>query len=300
MQKIKKRYYFLFFLTFLFLMHIISLQSFGTKYIAHALGGYKKTAYTNTKEAFENSYRKGFRFFEVDLTITPDNKIIAFHSVGSDKFQKKLCKNLGISFMSYGNIPDYEKFKALQMVLKKTGERVTQVDIYDIIGWMKKHREIKFLFHFNEIDTIRYVNAYKEIAKIANYDSQILDRILVGTKKNPVEEIKEIKKLGYYKNVEFDLKKKSSRTGDFYDIKNVIKYLKENDVNAVSYSIKAINDTPDEIDELIKNGFWVFTFNVNDVDVAQSLLNRGVSMIGTDYINPTFLGIKTQRNKKKR
>jgi hypothetical protein len=49
-------------------------------YIAHTLGLTPNgTAGTNTKEAFEHSYAKGFRLFEADLLRTKDNHIIVAH-----------------------------------------------------------------------------------------------------------------------------------------------------------------------------------------------------------------------------
>jgi glycerophosphoryl diester phosphodiesterase len=49
-------------------------------WIAHALGGMKGERYTNSLEAFAHSYTQGFRVFEVDLMLTADGDICAFHS----------------------------------------------------------------------------------------------------------------------------------------------------------------------------------------------------------------------------
>ena len=48
-------------------------------YIAHAGGGYKGLHYTNSLEALDENYRKGFRFFEIDLMMTRDGKLICAH-----------------------------------------------------------------------------------------------------------------------------------------------------------------------------------------------------------------------------
>jgi glycerophosphoryl diester phosphodiesterase len=47
--------------------------------IAHALGGIEGTTYSNSKEAFEHSWRLGFRWFEVDLSTTADSVLVCFH-----------------------------------------------------------------------------------------------------------------------------------------------------------------------------------------------------------------------------
>ncbi len=47
--------------------------------IAHALGGIDGASYTNSREAFLESRRRGFRLMEVDLFATADDQIVCFH-----------------------------------------------------------------------------------------------------------------------------------------------------------------------------------------------------------------------------
>jgi glycerophosphoryl diester phosphodiesterase len=48
-------------------------------YIAHALGSVDGYVYTNTVEAFEESYAKGFRLFECDLVLLRDGTVLVAH-----------------------------------------------------------------------------------------------------------------------------------------------------------------------------------------------------------------------------
>lgn len=48
-------------------------------YVAHALGSVRGTVYTNSVEAFEESYRKGFRIYEIDLALLRDGSVVAAH-----------------------------------------------------------------------------------------------------------------------------------------------------------------------------------------------------------------------------
>ena len=50
--------------------------------IAHALGAVGGQVYTNSREAFAESYAKGFRWFEVDLMFTRDSQVVAAHVFG--------------------------------------------------------------------------------------------------------------------------------------------------------------------------------------------------------------------------
>ena len=47
--------------------------------IAHAFGGIDDKTYTNSLEAFQTNYDKGFRVFEVDLILTSDGGLAARH-----------------------------------------------------------------------------------------------------------------------------------------------------------------------------------------------------------------------------
>jgi glycerophosphoryl diester phosphodiesterase len=50
--------------------------------------------YTNSREAFQESYRKGFRTFEVDLVRLKDGKVMAAH----DKFEQRYGLAPGVRF----------------------------------------------------------------------------------------------------------------------------------------------------------------------------------------------------------
>jgi glycerophosphoryl diester phosphodiesterase len=50
------------------------------RYVAHAMGEIDGYTYTNSLEAWRANYAKGCRLFEVDLWMTPDGKLVAFHN----------------------------------------------------------------------------------------------------------------------------------------------------------------------------------------------------------------------------
>src|SRR5690349_2251214 len=58
-----------------------AMQPYGARsaYIAHELGSIDGYAYTNTVEAFQASYRKGFRLFECDLVRLRDGTVLVAH-----------------------------------------------------------------------------------------------------------------------------------------------------------------------------------------------------------------------------
>jgi len=54
-------------------------DTFNVKRIAHAGGGIDGDTYTNSLEAANYNYDLGFRYFELDFTVTSDNRLVCLH-----------------------------------------------------------------------------------------------------------------------------------------------------------------------------------------------------------------------------
>ena len=63
-------------------------------------------AYTNSLQAFEYNYKKGFKVFEVDLDFTSDDELIAWHS-----FSKTSLKEMGLPEKYATKKPTLAEFK---------------------------------------------------------------------------------------------------------------------------------------------------------------------------------------------
>lgn len=64
--------------------------------IAHAMGSVDQNLYTNSLEAFQQNYTKGYRVFEVDLQLTTDGYLVSRHDWGSylyDRFEQSLPRS---------------------------------------------------------------------------------------------------------------------------------------------------------------------------------------------------------------
>ena len=77
-----------------------------SNYIRHALGGLDTYQYLNTIEALENSYKKGFRLFEVDVRFTSDDKLVLTHGWEEVDY----IERMGISYDEQNSIPTYKEF----------------------------------------------------------------------------------------------------------------------------------------------------------------------------------------------
>lgn len=98
-----------------------------TRFIAHAGGEIKGKRYTNSLEALNENYKKGFRIFELDIMKSSDGKYIAEHDW---KHWKRITKFTGETPISSLDFKKYKKYG-----------KFTPLTIDDINYWFKKHKD---------------------------------------------------------------------------------------------------------------------------------------------------------------
>ncbi len=97
------------------------------RFIAHAGGEIENIKYTNSLEALDNSYSKGFRLFELDIIETSDGKLVAAHDwehwAAITKYEGDLPAS-SVDFLSH-----------------KLHGKFTPLDITTINNWFIEHPE---------------------------------------------------------------------------------------------------------------------------------------------------------------
>lgn len=95
------------------------------RYIAHAGGEVNGIKSTDSKNALDESYKKGFRIFELDIIETSDGKLVAAHDW-----------NMWARFTDYtGTLPPTHS----QFMKQKIYGDYTTMDMDGINAWFKKH-----------------------------------------------------------------------------------------------------------------------------------------------------------------
>ena len=98
-----------------------------SRFIAHAGGMIDGIDYSNSLEALNHNYRKGFKYFELDINKTADGKYVAVHS------WKDWDSVYGLKT---GYIPTHREF-----IDKKVFNKFTPMDIQSINEWFKNHKD---------------------------------------------------------------------------------------------------------------------------------------------------------------
>lgn len=242
-------------------------------FIAHALGENNGVFYTNSKEAFINSYKKGFRQFEVDLTKTTDNKVVCFHA-----FNQKIYENLHIKQKNF----THDEFMS-EEIFSAPEYKFTPIDLEQFVSLMKTHKNIKVMMHLhsekNPQTTQFLIN---EIIKTIGDDKQIYDRIFIGI--NYPEEVPILTGQNKIKNIMYYIRVKNKRPENMKKIGDIIAFMKKHNIHVVSMPYKAIIKYPKEVKKLRKNNIYIYSFAQNELKEIIKMKIIGVNAIGTDTI----------------
>ena len=220
--------------------------------IAHALGGLNKDGnkytYTNSLEALEASYKRGYKMFEVDLSMTKDGHIVASHQSVSNKTLKKFLEK------------------------KINNNTYTPLSLEGILSFMKKNQEITII---TDIKSDFEDCAEMMIKKIKKYDHKLLKRIIPQVYSE--KDIITIEKYHNFKNVIYTLYHLEK-----INLKNIYKInLKYPFVNTVSISVERISNFL--IKELKKNGIKIYLHTLNNNEKILRYYKKGISGIYTDF-----------------
>ena len=202
--------------------------------MAHGLGGVKINGkvydINNTYEGFERSYKTGIRNFEVDIMLTNDNKVVAFHP-----YSKALYNRLNITNINFS----YEEFMSGKYFETTNLNGLRPLDLEDVILLIKEYKNTKWVIHMHSMNTEEHSEIFlKEIINSKNIDEDILSRISIGI--NYQEELNILKKYNI-ENLIYTLYERDSRDEEVNTNGKLLDYLVKNKIKCVFNLLKNNN-----------------------------------------------------------
>ncbi|MDP4094289.1 MAG: amidohydrolase [Bacillota bacterium] len=227
---------------------------FSTNLIAHACGEYHRIIYSNSLNALESNYKKGFRFFEIDFSLSSDKEIIMIHDW--EKTAEMLLGTTGIEYTHKAFIES------------KTKDNLTLMDMDMLIKWLETHSDA-YVVTDSKKDGL---SIWEALSK--KYDN-IIQRFYIQA--CTFEEYYSIKKMGF-KNIILTLYKTD------YSDRDVLKFAGSNDLYAITMPAeRAVGSLPAELKKL---NVKVYAHTVNSINEYKKLLKNGVYGVYTDSIPP--------------
>lgn len=146
------------------------------RYIAHAGGAVKQQTYTNSLEALDENYAKGFRFFEIDFSWTADGELVAIHDwEGALKGKFQVPQGM--------EVPTEKQFLKLEMK-----HELTQLSLKKVLSWANSKADAFIVTDIKDENT-------RALKKIAVDFGPFMDRIIPQV--YSFKEYDEVSQLGY-------------------------------------------------------------------------------------------------------
>ena len=223
--------------------------------IAHAGGGFNGQNYSNSIEALNLNYAKGFRTFEIDFSWTSDSQLVCLHD-----WDKRFEKIFGFKTKQALN---YNQFQTL---LNNTNIlHPCSLDTLEL--WLIEHPDVKI------ITDVKY-NNIKAITKIIKQYPHLVNR-LIPQFYQP-EEYAILKKLGF-KQLIWILYQYQGK------LSSVVEHVKNMDLLAIS--MRESQAKKKFAKQLIVNGENIFVYTINKQKTLEKLVKKHhVSGIYTDFL----------------
>lgn len=237
---------------------IFQKESKNSQIVAHALGGIEKDSGTNSREAFIENYKNGIRFFEVDLSLTKDGSVVAFHE--GNEFNIGLDKKL-----SEVSLEEFKKHKFFG--------KYTLLDFQNILDLMKEYKDVYIITDTGE-DLSVLLSKIVSLSK--NYYPEALDRMIPQIYRE--NDLRMVDKLFDFKDLIYTL----YRTSD--NDEKVFNFLKNNTsrITAVTmwWDKRFTENFKNNIQAL---GLKIFVHTVNDENTINKFIEQGVGVYSDFY-----------------
>lgn len=196
-------------------------------YVAHALGGIDEFAYTDSKEALENSYNNGFKIFEADIKLTSDNKLVCVHGWTEKDYKERL----GIEYNEESPIMDYDTFMS-----SKIQGKYTTLSFKELAQFIEQHNDMYVMIDIGNKSYEETKEIYTKIVEDCNNNDKILQKLIVGG--HTTDMIRACKECYNFKLINLYWASDSKRQKEINTEEKFIEYCKKNKVNSLSVAVE--------------------------------------------------------------
>ncbi len=222
--------------------------------IIHAGGEIGGLLGSNSREALDSTYEKGFRVIEMDFVLSSDGHAVCLHDWSS--YYSDSITDKPITKAEFENVKIFNQY--------------TSLSLDSLVEWMKTHTDVYIVTDIKEDNVAVLRNIAKE-------HPEIIARIIPQVYQ--YEEFLPVRAMGY-SNIVLTLYRLPT-----YNDKSNGKY---NAAFAVKNGLLAVTGDATLakqwfVDEFVKAGVPLYVHTVNDAAEQQRYIDMGVSGIYTDY-----------------
>lgn len=242
-------------------------RMFRNPLMAHALGGMNGKEYHNTMAAYENAMTKGYGYYEVDLSMTVDGRMVLCHG-----WSESNCEHTGFEYSEdLDQTMTYNKL----MGLKVHGN--PQIDLRSFYKVMLEHPDHLYEFDLHSVKGKKAVSRVEEIIRDCKGDRKVFDRVLMQVYSNKMYQA--VDSTYHFRTYQYIIGKPD------VNLYEKIPFLIDEGISAAA--IPARLACPEYVGALRNAGIYVLAYTVkDDREQAKRLLGMGVNTVCTDYVTP--------------
>lgn len=248
-----------------------------SNYCMHALGGINNHSYTNSIEALKQSYAQGYRIYEVDVRLTSDGYPVLVHDWKKNDYIKRIQDNWYLSIepdAKKNYIPDLKTFMKF-----KIRKQYTATSFKMLVKFMKEHPDMFVLIDAGYAGYEETYALYEGILRVCR-DKSVLNRLITGG--HTIGSVVAQQELYPFPIINMYYAKPDIKELEFGSDEEWMKYCKE--VGATSYSIAYETYNTFEENPLKESGLYTYVFTVDDEEIANECIDKGVDIVGTNFI----------------
>ena len=241
----------------------------GRYMISHAMGGIDGHDYSNCLEAFLENYEEGHRFFEADMELTSDDRIVLWHG-----WNRQFC-----SKYRKGRIPTYAEFMGSRIY-----DQYTPMDLEALLNLMAQYPDVYIITDSKHSSSTTVKKQFKDIVSTAMRLGipEVLDRFIVEFYTKDMYRV--IDGIHHFREYIFSLYKLLGKAPSKSRLQDLASFCKKKGVNTIAMYAKWWNS---KYTGYVKSyGIDLALYTVNEPDEAQEYFDEGVNALFTDFLPP--------------
>lgn len=246
--------------------------------IAHACGSYNGLIYTNSVEAFNVNYARGFKRFEIDFLLTTNKDLISLHNawgynfISAEDFKRKTLKSkLKYLGTLIGDIPFTVNKENVFSAYERREQ--TPITIYELATLCMEYPDVEFILDTKSTNPKKYMEQYDIIRLIFEVLGMDMHQI-VPQFYNIDMAVNLLKEFNLPKNI-YTLYLQS------FNQERILKELDLCDISAVTISTGRIDKHPEFIHRLHEVGKECYTHTATNEDEIKKYLQMKADSVYT-------------------
>lgn len=246
--------------------------------VANALGG-RKYQYCgmNSGATFEEKYEEGYKWYEVDLKLTSDKKLVCVNGWNKSTYDK-----LGLKIKDNAQYKDITYCEFMNCGYYNNHYPVMDYEM--LLQYFDRHPEVKVVFDIRNNEPCEFIYILDMLEKSIKENRLHVDKVVIRLLTS--KEINIIKSHQIFSHIKimYDIPSYSEQCHMDIELSEIEKNCMDESVDYISVR-KNTPNLEKIISGLNKIGKKICIFNCNTLTEVNFYIQNGVSLVSSDYLN---------------